>query len=64
MVHLVSGSRRLSGGRIPPGEYQIEVVFKQNDMPQNQGSVRLEAGQSAIVNCKASFYRCTVRGPW
>lgn len=64
MVHLVSGSRRLNGGRIPPGEYQIEVVFKQNDMPQNQGSLRLEAGQSAIVNCKASFYRCTVRGPW
>jgi hypothetical protein len=64
MVHLVSGTRRLNGGRIPPGEYQIEVVFKQNDMPQNQGSLRLEAGQSAIVNCKASFYRCTVRGPW
>ena len=64
MVHLVSGSRRLNGGRIPPGEYQIEVVFKQNDMPQNQGSLRLEAGQSAIVNCMASFYRCTVRGPW
>jgi hypothetical protein len=63
-VQLVGGGRKISGGRVPAGEYTIEVTFRPGDAPQNQGSLKLEAGESAIVNCKASFYRCTVRGPW
>ncbi len=63
-VHLVGDGRRIAGGRIPPGRYTIEVVFHPDDAPQNQGVLALEAGESAIVNCKAAFYRCTVRGPW
>ena len=63
-VQLVQGTRRLSGGRIPPGTYGIEVVFQAGEAPQEQGQITLEAGQSAIINCKASFFRCTTRGPW
>ena len=49
---------------MPPGSYAIQVVFRPGDAPQNQGTLKLEAGESAIVNCKGSFYRCTIRGPW
>ena len=58
------GGRSHTGGRVPPGTYAIQVVFRPGDAPQNQGTLKLEAGESAIVNCKGSFYRCTIRGPW
>ena len=63
-VRLVKGSQTHTGGRVPPGSYTIQVVFRPGDAPQNQGVLTLEAGESAIVNCKGSFYRCTIRGPW
>jgi hypothetical protein len=63
-VHLVEGTRRISGGRVPPGTYTIEVVFRQGEAVQQQGEITLGAGQSAIVKCQAAFYRCSIRGPW
>ena len=63
-VRLVKDSQSYSGGRVPPASYTIQVIFRPGDAPQNQGTLTLEAGESAIVNCKGSFYRCTVRGPW
>jgi hypothetical protein len=61
---LVEGTRRISGGRVPPGTYTIEVVFRQGEAVQQQGEITLGAGQSAIVKCQAAFYRCSIRGPW
>ena len=63
-VQLVSEGQRISGGRVPPGSYNIEVRFRPGDTPQQQGSLTIAAGETALINCKASFYRCTVRGPW
>ena len=63
-VQFLDGTRRISGGRLPAGSYTIEVVFREGDAMQQQGQITIEPGQSAIVNCKASFYRCSIRGPW
>ena len=63
-VQLVSNGQRISGGRVAPGSYNIEVRFRPGDTPQRQGSLTIAAGETALINCKASFHRCTVRGPW
>jgi serine/threonine protein kinase len=63
-VQLVGNGQRISGGRVAPGIYRIEVRFAAGDAPQQQGSLTIAAGETALINCKASFHRCTVRGPW
>ncbi len=63
-VKLIGDGRTVTGGQVPPGSYRIQVVFRPGDDPQSQGTLTLADGESAIVNCKAAFYRCTIRGPW
>ena len=34
------------------------------DALREQGTLSIAAGESAVINCKAAFYRCSTRGPW
>ena len=63
-VRLVRDTTEFMGGRIPPGSYTIMVEFQPGDALREQGMLAIAAGESAVINCKAAFYRCTTRGPW
>jgi hypothetical protein len=63
-VQFVRNGQRINSGRVAPGSYNIEVRFRPGDAPQRQGSLTIAAGETALINCKVSFHRCTVRGPW
>jgi len=63
-VRLVRDATEFMGGRIPPGSYTIMVEFRPGDALREQGTLAVDAGESAVINCKAAFYRCTTRGPW
>jgi outer membrane biosynthesis protein TonB len=59
-VRLVRAGRRYSGGRLPPGDYRIEVIFRQGEAPRVAGRLSVDAGDRKLVRCAADFYRCQV----
>ena len=59
-VRFVLGGRRYSGGRMPPGSYHVEVVFRDGESPRVSGRISIEAGARKLVRCDATFYRCNV----
>lgn len=63
-VSLLRDGAAITSGRVPPGTYSIMVEFRPGDAPKPQGTLVIDAGESAVINCKAAFYRCTTRGPW
>ncbi|MEC8191960.1 MAG: protein kinase [Myxococcota bacterium] len=63
-VRLVRDATEFMGGRIPPGSYTIMVEFQPGDALREQGTLSIAAGESAVINCKSAFYRCSTRGPW
>lgn len=63
-VSLHRDGAAITSGRVPPGTYSIMVEFRPGDTPKAQGTLVIDAGESAVINCKAAFYRCTTRGPW
>jgi len=60
-VHLIHGGRRYSAGRMPPGAYHVEVIFKSGEKARVASRITLEAGDRRVVECSAIFYRCVVR---
>lgn len=60
-VRLVRAGRRYSGGRLPPGDYRIEVTFRQGEASRVAGRLSVDAGDRKLVRCAADFYRCQVR---
>jgi hypothetical protein len=60
VVRLVRAGRRYSGGRMPPGDYLIEVAFKEGESPRVAGKLTIAVGDRRLVRCAADFYRCQV----
>ena len=60
-VTLQRSGRSYGSGSLPEGRYEIMVSFTDGDAPISSGSVMIEAGAQAEVDCSAAFMRCRVR---
>ena len=60
-VALVREGRSWQPGDLPPGTYQIRVVFREGGVAQEMGTVRLVSEQTVTVRCRASFLRCNAQ---
>ena len=58
---LLRGGRRYRAESIPPGSYQVQVIFTEGAAVVNAGSVEIASGATTRISCSAKFLRCSIQ---